>query len=156
MLNNTGFKLYEKMIGTHEFVSNDYPSVRYPFSFHINWKVNSIINFFKPKTDDFLLGEVEGVINIGGLADNIPLTGTMELRYFKDRKIRYTLFFTFDGKPYKFVGEKVNIKLANLVTSHTTCFGTIINVDTLELISRSVTHFRMRDSAKFLSSFRLI
>lgn len=156
MLNNTGFKIYEEMIGTHEFISNDYPKVRHPFSFNITWRVDSIVNFFKPKKDNFLLGVVEGIINIGGLADNIPLKGTMELRYFKDKKIRYTLYFIFDKKSYKFIGEKVNIKFTNLVTSHTTCFGTIVEVDTLELISRSVTHFRLQDTVKFISSFRFI
>ena len=65
------------------------------------------------------------------------------------------LYFIFDKKSYKFIGEKVNIKFTNLVTSHTTCFGTIVEADTLELISRSVTHFRLQDTVKFISRMEL-
>jgi hypothetical protein len=77
------------------------------------------------------------------------------LRYLQDRSIRYAFRFKEGGKDYKYVGEKVNIHLWNLPWSHTTCFGRLILQGTGELVSTSVTHFRIRSLPRFIASVRL-
>jgi len=126
-----------------------------PFSFNVKWGPKNIVDWASPNSSTFLFNQMTGVVNIGGLADNIPIIGSLEINYFKEQKIRYTYDLEFEGKNYLFIGEKVNIRLYNLTTSHTTCFGTLTNQETGELISRSITYFRLKDSLRFLGSLRI-
>ena len=41
--------------------------------------------------------------------------------YLTEHRLRYSFEFEAQGKPHRFVGEKVNIWPWNLPTSHTTC-----------------------------------
>jgi hypothetical protein len=102
-----------------------------------------------------MVGELEGTVTIDGLCDQTPCTGSLELRYLKEHKIRYSFGFKVDGKAYRYVGEKVDIQLWNLPRSHTTCFGRLFLLGTGELVSTSVTHFRIRSLPRFLASARL-
>ena len=76
-------------------------------------------------------------------------------QYFKDHIIRYSFDFTVNYINYGFVGEKVNILPWNILTSHTTCFGRLVEKDTGKLISTSVTFFKLSKMLSFLSSIRL-
>jgi hypothetical protein len=90
---------------------------------------------------------------VGGLCDWAPCKGTLSLEYGKQR-IRYRFDFEAGGKLYRFSGDKVNIRPWNLGTSHTTCFGTLVELDSGRLVSTSVTEFRLRDLPGFLTSLR--
>ena len=66
--------------------------------------------------------------------------------------------FDFKGKngtPYRYLGEKVNIKPWNLHRTHTTCYGTITDLNSSKDISKSILYFRFRTIPAFLKSFRL-
>ena len=91
-----------------------------------------------------------------GLCEKVACKGTLELRYFDQHRLIYTLDFDAAGKRYRFVGEKVNIWPWNLLTSHTTCFGRLIEQDSGKLVSTSVTYFHLVRAPEFAASFRLV
>jgi len=92
---------------------------------------------------------------VGGLCEDTPCSGTLELMYFDKKKIRYTLGFQVAGTSYRFIGEKVNIRPWNLPVSHTTCYGTLTEAESGRLVSRSVTYFHMKTVPEFAGSLRL-
>ncbi len=55
---------------------------------------------------------------------------------------------------YQYVGQKVDIRPWNLPWSHTRCFGHLTRADTGELVSTSLTRFRLRSAPRFLASLR--
>lgn len=145
----------EIMSGEHEFEASFGEPGKRPMEFRARWGTDNLGQWVDPFGEGFLVSDLNGVVTIDGLCEGAPCTGSLELRYFKDQTIRYTFEFEVDGVPYRYVGEKVCIKPWNLVWSHTTCFGRLVNRETGELISTSVIHFRFRRIFGFLASARL-
>lgn len=150
-----GFYIDEKMVGQHEFVPGEGPEGKHTFLFNVRWGPNDLSNWIRPDSQEFLINSMVGFVNIGGMGEKIPIKGSMEIKYLDEQKIRYTFDFEYNDIQYHYIGEKINIHLFNLLTSHTTCFGTLTEKATGKLISRSVTYFRLRDTFSFLRSFRL-
>ncbi|MBZ0273618.1 hypothetical protein K8I61_16390 [bacterium] len=150
-----GFHMDEVMVGEHELVGNGRPRGRRPFEFAVTWGPRDLAAWLDPRGDRFLTQELSGWITADGLCEKAACRGTLALRYFDDHAITYDFTFTANGRGYRFVGEKVNIRWWNLPFSHTTCFGTIADAKTGRLVSRSVTHFRMRSAPRFLASLRV-
>lgn len=144
-----GFTVDEKMTGWHESVGE--PGMRLPFEFHVTWGTESLRDMLSP---NIRLG-LMGTIDAGELATEKRCLGTLQLRYMLDASIKYVFMFEGDdGEVYEYQGQKVNIKPWNLLTSHTTCFGTVTKMLTGELVSRGVTHFQFRSLPRMLLSFR--
>jgi hypothetical protein len=150
-----GFATDEVMTGRHRFEPGLGPEGELPFEFRVTWGPPSVARWLDPADDQFMQHLMYGTVTVGGWAEDIPCQGNLELLYFTEHRIRYTFTFRHEGASYRFVGEKVNIKLWNLPVSHTTCFGRMTEVETGKLVSTSVTHFRMRTLPAFLLSFRL-
>jgi hypothetical protein len=150
-----GFQMDEVMSGTHEFEPNCGPRGTFPFEFRVSWGPRDVLVWGNPWHHEFLCQPLGGNVTMGGLCDDAPCEGSLKLRYFTKRTIRYRFDFATDGKSYRYLGEKVNILPWNLPTSHTTCFGTVVDRSTGVLISRSVTHFRLKTTFDFATSFRL-
>ena len=150
-----GFRMDEIMIGEHEFDPKFGSPGKRPMEFRVTWGPKRLLQWANPASDRFMVGELEGTVTIDGLCDQTPCTGSLELRYLKEHKIRYSFGFKVDGRSYRYVGEKANIRLWNLPRSHTTCFGRLFLLGTGELVSTSVTHFRIRSLPRFLASARL-
>jgi hypothetical protein len=150
-----GFQIDEVMSGTHEFEPGCGPRGTFPFEFRVSWGPKDITHWANPRDPEFLCQPLWGRVSIGGLCDDLPCEGSLKLRYFSKRTIRYRFDFTSDGKTYRYLGEKVNILPWNLPTSHTTCFGTVVDRSNGVLVSRSVTHFRLKTAFDFVTSFRL-
>ena len=150
-----GFKLHEVMTGHHEFEPGCGPPGRHPMVFRVDWGPRDVRAWLRRGTDTFLSQELEGRVTVGGLCDETPCLGALELRYFDERRIRYAFGFEVQGRAYRYVGEKVNIRVWNLPVSHTTCFGRLVEAETGRLVSTSVTHFRLRTAPRFLTSLRL-
>src|SRR5512147_650020 len=112
--NRVGFTIDETMTGEHEFVEGCGPAGKHPFSFHVTWGPRSFDSFRQFRDEGMMAVELRGIVNAGGLRDNAPCEGTLELRYFKDGKIRYDFTFEAERKTYHFVGEKVHIRPWNL------------------------------------------
>ncbi len=151
-----GFRIRETMSGHHEFALGQGPAGRHPFAFHIQWGPDRLLDWLNPLGEQFLWQEVQGEVEIGGLCERTPCTGTLSMEYFKLQRIRYTLDFELNSVSYRFIGEKSNIRPWNLATSHTTCFGTLVELGSGKLVSTSVTEFRMRDIPRFVASLRWV
>jgi hypothetical protein len=149
-----GFLIDEEMTGTHEFEPGSGPPGRHPLSFQVTWGASRVGRFLNPFGEGFGRADLEGTITVGGLCEAAPCRGTLVLDYVKSKAISYTLDFEVDGRGYRFIGEKVNIRPWNLPVSHTTCFGTLTEAESGRLVSRSVTFFRLRTAPRFLASLR--
>ncbi|HPQ67537.1 MAG TPA: hypothetical protein PKW95_00320 [bacterium] len=149
-----GFVMDEVMTGDHEFEPEFGEPGRRPMSFRSTWGPRRLSEWLNPLGDKFLWQELTGAITVDGLCENAPATGSLELKYFTEHILRYKLNFSVDGTAYEFVGEKVNIRPWNLPVSHTTCYGVLTEVETGRLVSKSVTHFRLKTAPAFLASFR--
>jgi len=150
-----GFQIDEEMVGEHEFEPGFGPPGRHPMVFHVTWGPRRILPWLSPFGDDFLKQPLAGTVTISGLCEQAPCEGTLLLRYFSHKKIRYTFDFRGGETDYHYVGEKVHIMPWNLPVSHTTCFGTVVETESRRLVSRSVLHFRLSTMPAFLGSFRL-
>ncbi len=143
-----GFRIHEVMEGTHEFRDGRDDGRAHPFAFRLRWGPDRLRDFFNPASPRFMW------LRAGGLCDWTPCRGTLDLEYLGRRRIRYTLDLEVEGTPYRFVGDKVDIRPWNLPVSHTTCHGTLTDLATGKLISTSVTKFRLRTLPSFLTSLR--
>jgi hypothetical protein len=150
-----GFQMDEVMSGEHEFEPGFGPKGKLPIEFRVTWGPKHITKWANPFGGEFMTQGMAGSVSVEGLCKNAACSGTLELKYFSEAKIRYTFEFGVNGKEYKFVGEKVNIKPWNLPVSHTTCFGVLTEKTTGKLVSRSVLHFRMKTAPAFILSMRL-
>ncbi|MDY0002169.1 MAG: hypothetical protein RBU30_12800 [Polyangia bacterium] len=150
-----GFKMDEVMSGWHEYEPGFGPPGQLPFEFRVTWGPRRLGPWLNPSSGEFLKQDLAGTVSAGGLTEGAPCNGTLELRYFTDHRLRYDFGFEAGGRPYQFVGEKVNIQLWNLPVSHTTCFGVLKETETGRLVSRSVTHFHLHTAPRFLRTFRL-
>jgi hypothetical protein len=149
-----GFAADEVQTGYHRFEPGLGPTGELPFELRVTWGPRSLLRWIDPADEEFMLHHLEGTVSVGGWAEHIPCRGTLELLYVTKQLIRYTFVFEHRGVSYRWVGEKVNIKLWNLPVSHTTCVGRVTELESGKLISTSVTIFRMRTLPAFLGSFR--
>lgn len=151
---NFGFTMEEVMSGVHSFAPGQGPVGEFPMEFKVKWGTDDLIQWLNPRHDDFMFNALCGTVTIGGLCEKVPCFGTLELRYFKDRSIRYTFWFRVADVDYFYTGEKRNIWPWNLMVSHTTCYGKLVKSGTCKTASTSVTHFRLKAVLPFLLSFR--
>ncbi len=149
-----GFVMDEVMSGHHAYEKGQGPAGSLPFVFKATWGPRDLIKWLNPLGGEFMKQPMKGWVTAGGLCEKAPMTGTLELNYFTEGRIRYTFDFTVKGVAYRYVGEKVNIKPWNLPVSHTTCFGTLVEKDSGRLVSRSVTFFRFSTTPAFMASLR--
>lgn len=150
-----GFRVDEVMSGEHEFEPAFGLAGKRPMEFRVTWGADRVGEWGNPFGAGFMVNDLAGTVSIQGLCEKTPCRGTLELRYFRDRTIRYTFEFAVNGTGYRYVGEKVHILPWNLPWSHTTCYGRVVDKATGELVSTSVTHFRLRTAPAFLASVRL-
>jgi len=151
-----GFTVTEALDGEHEFAPPFGPAEKRPMGFRVTWGPRRLGPWLDPAGEQFLASDLWGSVTVDGLCREAPCAGRLELRYLRDRSIRYVFDFEVNGTPYRFAGEKVQIRPWNLPWSHTTCFGTITRRDTGQLVSTSVVRFRLRRLPAFLASFRLV
>jgi hypothetical protein len=147
-----GFKARELMQGHHEFHDGYGPPGRHPFAFRARWGPDRLRDWLDPRKETFLWQELDGEVLAGGLGEGwTPCRGTLHLQYFPQRRIRYDFDFEAGGRTFRYVGDKQNIRLWNLLVSHTTCFGVVTERSTDRLVSTGVTLFRMRDLPRLLA-----
>jgi hypothetical protein len=150
-----GFLIDEIMSGTHEFEPGCGPKGTFPFEFRVTWGPSDVVRWASPGDHEFLAQPLWGYVTMGGLCERVACEGSLKLRYFSKHTIRYRFDFQVADASYRYIGEKVNILPWNLPTSHTTCFGTVVDRSNGRLISRSVTLFRIKTALDFMASFRL-
>ena len=151
-----GFLMDEIMTGTHRFVDGKGPSGEHPMEFRATWGNKNFSKWVNPFGGEFLHNTLCGKVDVGGLVVDAHCRGTLELRYFQDQKIIYTFEFADEqGKQYKYVGMKKDLRPWNLHRTHTTCYGSITDLDTGEVISNGIVYFRISTALPFVMSFRL-
>ena len=150
-----GFHMLEEMRGVHEFEPAHGGGGKRPMVFRATWGTDDVREWIDPRSDDFLVHDLDGTVTIDGLCRETPCRGTLALRYFRDATIRYTFEFEAGGTRYRYVGEKMGIRPWNWMWSHTRCYGRLTRIDTGELVSTSLTTFRFRSVPRFLASLRL-
>jgi len=150
-----GFLIDEEMRGTHHFVVDRGVAGEQPFVFRVTWGSKHLGKFLNPMDAEFMTAFLRGTVTVGGLCEEAECAGSLELRYFTEAKIRYTFDFEVAGRRYRYVGEKRDLRPWNLHRTHTTCFGTLTDLAEGDLISESITRFRLATAPAFLTSFRL-
>ena len=150
-----GFSIDEVMSGEHRFEPGCGPEGKLFMEFDVTWGTKRLLPFLNPRDEAFFHTDLKGTVTVEGLCRDAPCKGSLVFRYFGEHFIRYTFDFEVDGRAYRYVGEKVNIRPWNLPFSHTTCFGTLKEAEDGKLVSRSVTYFRLHKTPVFLASFRL-
>jgi hypothetical protein len=167
-LANTGFTMHEVMTGTHVFNSRYVPAGPLPdgyepndelfMEFEVDWGPDNLAEWLNPKSPGFMKHPLKGIITVEGLCEAAPCRGMMELNYFTDYTLIYYIEFKANGDKMLYQGKKRDVKLWKpweLHKTHTECDGVLFNLASRELISTSLTHFRMRTAPAFVSSFRL-
>jgi len=151
-----GFKTNEIMVGTHHFIVEGMPEGEFPMYFHISWGNKSLLRWLNPLGGEFLLNKAEGHITVGNLVEKADCYGSLELLYFTERKIRYILDFRDrNERPYRYIGEKINLWPWNLYKTHFICYGQIKDIEQNRIISKSKLYFPYREIASFILSTKL-
>jgi hypothetical protein len=97
---------------------------------------------------------LDGTLDMERFADDVPIRGTIEIRPFLGKIIRYDFAFTGnDGNPYHFTGQK-DIRFEALKESMSTLTGTIADPHGNE-VARATLHFDVKaDFLPFLVSWK--
>lgn len=150
-----GFLMDEVMTGTHRFEPGYGEPGEKHMEYRVLWGPKRLHEFLNPLGGKFMYNDLEGFVDIEGFCRNTPVVGSLELHYFTEAKIRYTFTFEVDGVQYQYIGEKIDLRPWNLLRTHTTCHGTLFEENSGEIVSRSVTYFRLHTLPRFLASIRL-
>lgn len=149
-----GFRVAETMRGWHEPLAH--PGQRAPFALTCRWGPDRLGTWLNPLGPGFLWQELSGTVTAVGLTDGpAPARGTLELDYLGARRIRYRVDFPgADGATLRFLGDKVDLRPWNLLVSHTTCTGSVIDLASGRQLSSVLVRFRLRDLPAMLLSLR--
>lgn len=142
-----GFTFAETMSGT--WTPADDVSIARPFSFTVRVHSGPLSSFRRDQ-----VAELEGEVDALGLATAAPVVGTMTLRPFLGRLIRYEFEFDGDdGERYRFAGQK-DIRWLDPLRSWTTLPGELTD-EGGQVIGTASTRFHLRrDAWTFLRSWR--
>lgn len=154
-----GFKIDEQMKGTHRYLRDFAPGKvaagqELPLSFEATWGNPRLERFLNPWSEDFCFNVMEGRVSAGGLGLDLPMKGSLELRYHRDASIRYHFEFEAHGRRMRYEGAKTEIRPWNLHRTHTICRGTIEELDGGGVLSDSVVRFDLRALPDLLLSLR--
>jgi len=152
-----GFEFRETMSGHHVLLEGPRAGEKLPFSFSCRAFTNSLADFLDPTGAERGIVKLEGEARIAGLAEKVPLEGTLEWHFLsKEGMLIYDFDFTGDdGRRYHFHGEK-NREGLNFQKGMTTLYGAATSKATGERISQGISYFDMKDMGPFLKSYKLI
>jgi len=142
-----GFEFQEVMSGTYTMVGQ--PSEQGELRFKLRARAADALQHLRDG-----MVTLEGTLDMEKVADEVPISGTIEIRPLTRRIIRYELSFTAnDGQPYRFAGQK-DIRFSDLVATMTTLKGAVLNAQGTE-IARATLHFDVKaDLLPFLVSWK--
>jgi hypothetical protein len=154
-----GFRMSETMKGTHTFcrdwsAGGVQAGATLPLEFTVTWGADHLEQFLNPLHEQFMQTALQGAVHAGGLGDGMALEGTLWLGYLERAAIRYEFQFTAHGRTWRYVGEKREIRPWNLHRTHTTCYGTVTEVESNLRLSDSIVYFDLKTLPAFLASWR--
>ncbi len=98
--------------------------------------------------------ELSGTLHAEGLADGVPLSGTVVMQPLTRRRVRYDFNFTGnDGNPYRFSGEK-QIRWRDPLRSFTRLPGAVYDSAGREVATCMVRFDLKADFLPFVASWR--
>jgi hypothetical protein len=120
-----------------------------PFRFSVDVRTGPLGRFRRTS-----VAEMAGIVNAEGLATERPLRGTLEMRPFLGRLLRYEFDFDGDdGRPYRFAGQK-DIRWLDPLRTWTELPAEICD-GSGRCIGRARTRFDLRkDAFSFMRSWR--
>ncbi len=131
-----GFEFQEVMNGTYTRVGESEPPRRIGLRGRIQ-APNAVRHLQDGEA------RLDGTLEMEGFAEEVPITGTVEITPFTKKVIRYEFgFVANDGRPYRFVGQK-NIKLKSFLASMTTLLGTVVDQEGRE-VARATLKFDVK------------
>jgi hypothetical protein len=145
-----GFTIKETMTGWHEYIGSS-DMKRWPFEFTVECGMESLSSPTHDSDGGLVMG-LSGTVKVGGLCHETKCVGTLRLRYLQDATVRYAFVFKAGDRILRYEGHKIDIKPWNLLISHTTCFGTVTDLETGKFVSQGVTYFRFHTLPSMLTS----
>jgi hypothetical protein len=144
-----GFEFAETMAGSIEW--DDQPGVKHPFRFEVRAHAASA----RAHVADGR-AQLHGVVYAPPRANAADADGTITIRPFGERIIRYELsFLADDGKRYELVGQK-DIRWTSPIRTFTTLPAEILDEQGRH-VATCLTRFDLRgDGLGFLRSFRRV
>lgn len=142
-----GFEFQEVMSGTYTMTGH--PGEQGAIRFQLRAQAKDGLRHMRDG-----LVDVTGTLDMERIADDVPVSGTIEIRPFTKRIIRYEISFTAnDGQPYRFAGQK-DVRFGNFMATMTTLPGTVTNGQGNE-IAKATLHFDVKaDLLPFLVSWK--
>lgn len=149
------FSISETMNGLHHFVDPALgPATDQKAFLRLQWG-GPLRHAINPLDLHF---DAHGHLYFAGLtSDEVPCQGSITLDYLHQHVVRYELDFSVEGQPYRYIGEKTDVRLRHpllLTKTHTTCYGTVCN-HAGTIVSRSVLHFDLLSMPAFVTSLRV-
>lgn len=142
-----GFEFQEVMAGT--YTRSGHPSTTGAMRLTARARAQDAVQHLRDG-----LVTLEGTLDMEGVADDVPVSGTIEIRPVTQKVLRYDFSFTGnDGRPYRFVGQK-DVRFTDLVRTMTTLPGTITD-EAGDEFARATLHFDVKaDLLPFLVSWK--
>jgi hypothetical protein len=142
-----GFEFEETMTGT--YTRTGAPSEQGAFRFQARVKAEDALRHLRDN-----LATLEGTLDMEGFADDVPLSGTVEIAPLTRRIIRYEFDFTAnDGKPYRFAGQK-NIRFSDFIGTMTNLTAAITDAKGNEVARAQIRFDVKADLLPFLVSWK--
>jgi hypothetical protein len=142
-----GFEFSETMTGT--YTRAGHPAEGGEVRLRAVAKATSLLRHIR----DGMVG-LTGTLDMEGFADDVPVTGTIEIRPLTKKIIRYDFsFLGNDGNPYRFVGQK-DVRVSDFVRTMTICQGTFMTAAGDEVARATLTFDVKGDLLPFLVSWK--
>ena len=145
---NLGFLYTETLRGS--FHPLDEPILERPMQLCVNVRIKKVSDFLKDR-----IGALDGRLTMEGLADDVPVSGTIAFRWLEQYRLPYELTFrSNDGASYRLRGQR-NLNLLALQDSVTTLVSSVYDATGREVMRADLRFDARADMGKLLRSVRL-
>jgi len=142
-----GFEFEEVMSGT--YTKSGHPDETGEIRFQGRARAEDLVQHIRDG-----MTRLEGTLDMERFADDVPITGSIEIRPFVGKIIRYDFTFTAnDGNPYRFTGQK-DIRFDAFADSMTHLAGAITDGAGNEVARANLTFDLKSDFLPFLVSWK--
>ncbi len=142
-----GFEFEEVMTGT--YTKSGHPEETGEIRLQGRARAEDLLQHWRDGMTRF-----EGTLDMERFADDVPFTGTLEIRILVGKIIRYDFTFTAnDGNPYRFTGQK-DIRFDALADSMTHLTGAVTDGAGREVARANLTFDLKADFLPFLVSWK--
>lgn len=145
-MKKVGFRFEETMSGTYTLASKGAEEREIRFTARMT--ADDALQHFRDQ-----LVRLEGTLDMDGFADDVPISGTLEMAILNKKRLRYEFRFVGnDGEPYLFAGQK-DIRLTDLLATMTTLPATVTDAKG-SIVANACVKFDVKaDMLSFLASW---